>query len=126
MRTTTMATTKTDLASLTEAEKLTLLQSRLLDQFLTAMSAPKAPPAALLVACSRFLSSDPVQVALKKAQTTASKKQAATAPLELPVFEPYDPDEWQKGSNGSASQASPEGPGAAPRIGRYPSDPEEH
>jgi hypothetical protein len=123
-----MATTKIDLGSLSEADKLTLLQSKLLDQFLTAMSAPKAPPAALLVACSRFLSSDPVQVALKKAQTQAAKKTTAVAPLELPTFEPYDPEEWDTSAkHGKAPSTAPQaGPQEAPRIGRYPSDHEEH
>jgi ABC-type sugar transport system substrate-binding protein len=108
---------KVDLGSLSEADKLTLLQTKLLDQFLGALSGPKAPPAALLIAASRYLSSDPVQAALKKAATQAAKKTNAVAPLSLPTFPPDEYDD-----NGQTSQV---GTGATIPVPRY-GDPSDH
>jgi hypothetical protein len=116
-----VATKKTDLTGMTEAEKLAALQTKLLDSFLSALSGTKTPPSALLIAASRYLSSEPVQLALKRAATQAAKQATSVSPLELPTFEPYDPEEWEEGG----SQAAPEAPQGAIPGGRY-GDPEDH
>jgi hypothetical protein len=114
---------KPDLTTLTEPERMTLLQDLVLSKFIEAMSSSKPVPAALLVAASRYLASEPVVAALRKAQATAAKKQAtAVAPLELPTFEPYDPEEWDTKAPSTAPQ---ETAGATIPVPRY-GDPEDH
>jgi hypothetical protein len=110
-----MATTKKpDLTTMTEAEKLAALQTSLLDSFLLALSGTKTPPSALLIAASRYLSSEPIQAALKKHQAATKKVPNITA-LTLPVFPPDEYDDIR----GDASGKPQEGTGATIPAPRY-------
>jgi hypothetical protein len=106
---------------MTEAEKLVLLNQRLLDKMLTALDTPKAVPAALLVAISRVATGEAAQTTIKKHQAQMDRQSAATAPLALPTYEPDEYDTPRK----TTSTTTPEAPQEPPRVGMYVPDHED-
>jgi hypothetical protein len=121
--------TKIDTSGMTEAEKLILLNERLLDKMLAALDTPKPVPAALLVAISRVATGDVAQATIKRHLTATQKKVPNLSALQLPDFTEMDKEaaEWDApgSANGSAPTKPQEAPQGAIPGGRY-GDPEDH
>ena len=98
------------------AEALNLLMAK----HLAALRSNKPMNASAMVAAHRFLESPVLQEQLRRQAAEARRTATAYIALDLPTFEP---DKYDR--NG-ARQAAQEPLGETPRIGRYPSDPEEH